>query len=239
VSLRNTSWKGLTGQLAYTFAHAYDDQSAARNAWPADSNNFQGDWGNADFDTRHNLSGYLLYDVPQIGHSLPKLTKGWEVSSFWSYDSSFPFTVTSGVDNSNTGQLNDRADQVGNPFSGVTQPGTILQAGGIAFFNPAAFTVNAPGTFGNTKRNQFYGPSFKTVDFSVIKNTAITERFKLQLRIEMFNIFNILNLAPPDAGASDGSAFGISGTTRGTNNGSPGIGSGEPFNVQVALKLTW
>jgi Carboxypeptidase regulatory-like domain len=238
-SLRNTSWKGLTGQLSYTLSHARDDQSAARNAWPADSNNFQADWGNADFDTRHNVSGYLLYDVPQRGHSMPRLTRGWELSAFFSYDSGFPFTVSSGVDNSNTGQLNDRADLTGSPFSGVTQPGPILQAGGVAIFNPTAFSVNMPGTFGNTQRNQFYGPSFKALDFSVIKNTAITERLNAQFRVEVFNVFNILNLAPPDAGASDGSAFGLSSSTLATYNGAPGIGSGEPLNVQLALKLIW
>ncbi|HUI41278.1 MAG TPA: hypothetical protein VL523_04860, partial [Terriglobia bacterium] len=112
-----------------------------------------------------------------------------------------------------------------------------LQVGGVEIFNPAAFSVNTPGTFGNVKRNQFYGPSFKALDFSVIKNIPITEKLKAQFRVEIFNIFNILNLAPPDAGASDGSAFGLSSSTLATYNGAPGIGSGEPVNVQLALKL--
>jgi hypothetical protein len=95
---------------------------------------------------------------------------------------------------------------------------------------------NAPGTFGNTKRNQFNGPRFKTVDFSVIKNTPITERVKTQFRVEMFNVFNILNLAQPDNCSCDGLANGLISSTLHAGD-APGIGSGEPFNVQFALKI--
>src|SRR5204862_3014689 len=109
-----------------------------------------------DFDTRHNVSGYVVYDLPQIGQSLPRLTKGWEFSSFLSYDSGFPFSVVSGLggrtSGSNTGAGSDRANLVGSPFSGVTQPTQQypgLLTSGVAWFNPSAFKVNDPGTFGN------------------------------------------------------------------------------------------
>jgi hypothetical protein len=59
---------------------------------------------------------------------------------------------------------------------------------------------------------------------------------KLQLRAEMFNIFNRLNLAPADATFGD-SSFGQSTDTIGDYNGAPGLGSGEPFNVQFAAKI--
>jgi hypothetical protein len=140
------------------------------------------------------------------------------------------------LDPSNTGSYHERADQVGPLFSGVTQPGPLYN--GIQFFNPAAFNEAAAGSFGTTRRNQFYGPAFRTIDFSVIKNTPITEKVKLQLRIEMFNVFNILNLASPDNSWGD-PTFGASLSTQATGQGAPGIGSGEPFNVQIALKLVW
>src|SRR5499427_3453440 len=120
LSMRATNWHRLTGQLAYTFGHARDDMSNARNSSPTDNNNLKGDYGNADFDTRHNLSGYVLYDLPQIGHARPRLTNGWELTAFWSYTSGFPFTVFSGLGDassgSHTGNESDRADLVGNPF---------------------------------------------------------------------------------------------------------------------------
>jgi Carboxypeptidase regulatory-like domain len=239
--IRSTSWHGLTGQLAYTYSHAADDMSAARNNWPANSLNFAGDWGNADFNSTHVLSAYALYEVPQIGRSLPRLGKGWQLAMFTSYDSGFPFSLLSGISTSNTLSFNERANMVGSPFNGITQPSQTggLLTNGVRWLNASAFVVAPAGTFGNTLRNQFYGPSFKTVDFSVIKNTAITEKLSLQIRAEMFNIFNILNLAPPDGNVSDGSAFGLITTTQGTYNGAPGIGPGEPANVQLAIKFLW
>ena len=68
-----------------------------------------------------------------------------------------------------------------------------------------------------------------------MKNTKITERIGTQLRIEMFNLFNRTNLAPPSN--TLGSGFGISADTIGDYNGAPGIGPGEAFNMQLALKI--
>ena len=149
---------------------------------------------------------------------------------------------------SHTGSGKDRANQTGNPFSAITQPtqqfpGTL--SSGVAWFNPGAFTDNEAGTFGTTRRNQFYGPKFKSVDFSVIKSTPITERLSAQFRVEIFNIFNILNLAGPNACIATpvfgpgGSGCGLITSTYGTAIGAPGIGPGEPTNVQFALKLIW
>lgn len=96
-------------------------------------------------------------------------------------------------------------------------------------------SYDAPGTFGNERRNQYNNPGFSDVDFSVVKNTRLSERFTLQLRAEMFNIFNYVNLAP--VGAPQTGAGGTIGTTIGTFNGAPGIGPGEPFNTQFAGKI--
>jgi hypothetical protein len=102
--------------------------------------------------------------------------------------------------------------------------------------NPAAFAQPAAGTFGNLSRNKFYGPGYGAVDLAVFKNTKITERIGTQLRVEMFNLFNRKNLAPPSGTFGSGS-FLTTADTIGDYNGAPGIGPGEPFNVQLALKL--
>src|SRR5215470_3236762 len=241
LSMRVASWHRLTGQLAYTLGHARDDMSYAHNSSPTDNNNLKGDYGNADFDTRHNVSGYVLYDLPQIGHALPRLTNGWELGAFWSYNSGFPFTVFSGLGDagsgSHTGNGSDRADLVGDPFRSVVQPsqppGEPLT---VQWINPAAFAPNKDGTFGTSRRNQFYFSGFKTEDFSIIKNTPLTERIKLQFRAELFNVFNILNLAGPDSSLGD-PGFGTISSTVGVAIGNPGLGPGEPFNAQFALKI--
>jgi hypothetical protein len=72
------------------------------------------------------------------------------------------------------------------------------------------------------------------VDFSVIKNIPIRERLKIQLRAEIFNMFNRINLS------SGGGAVGSNGTvtdTIGDFNGAPGIGPGEAFNLQLVGKI--
>jgi len=73
------------------------------------------------------------------------------------------------------------------------------------------------------------------VDFSVLKNTKITERISTQLRIEMFNLFNRTNLAPPSN--FNGSDLGLTADTVGDWNGAPGLGPGEAFNLQLGLKI--
>jgi len=67
----------------------------------------------------------------------------------------------------------------------------------------------------------------------------VSERLKTQFPVEMFNVFNILNLAPPDNCLCSGrGGFGLILSTL-HNPDAPGIGPGEPFNVQFALKFIW
>ena len=67
-------------------------------------------------------------------------------------------------------------------------------------FNAAAFSDPGNGVFGNAGRNILRGPSFAQVDFSIFKNTKLTETTSLQLRMEVFNIFNKANFADPSGG---------------------------------------
>ncbi len=83
------------------------------------------------------------------------------------------------------------------------------------------------------------------MDLSVLKNTKFNIAdfpTNVQFRAEMFNLFNRVNLASPACTqlCNDyygGGSFGQSGSTIGSGNFSPGIGPGEPFNVQLALKI--
>jgi hypothetical protein len=89
---------------------------------------------------------------------------------------------------------------------------------------------------GNLSRNKYYGPSFKDIDFSIFKNFALTEHVKLQLRGEIYNLFNRINLAS-GAGSVGGSGF-VSDTI-GDFNGAPGLGPGEPRNAQLVAKIVF
>ena len=237
-SIRFSGFHGITAQAAYTLAHARDDMSDARYAEPENSACLACDYSNSDFDIRHTFSAYALYDIPNFAKSHPRLGKGWQLNALWVMHTGTPFSVVTGQNLSGSFGGGDRADLTGNPFSGVVQPTNASgnYANGYAWFNYAAFSDEAPGTYGNTKRNQFYGPGFNSVDFSIFKNTAITERVTAQFRVEMFNLFNRLNLQGPGTCVCSGTGNGlIFGTVQSGN--APGIGAGEPFNVQLALKI--
>jgi hypothetical protein len=100
------------------------------------------------------------------------------------------------IDNSGTGRsilgfgANDRPNLVGNPNASAR---TTLE-----WFNTAAFSFPAPGTFGNAGRNILDGPGFQNVNASLVKNTVLTESLNLQFRAEAFNLFNHPNFNLPD-----------------------------------------
>jgi hypothetical protein len=229
--LKVREWHRFTSQFTYTWGHALDDMTAYRGTLPQDSTDLKGDYGNSDFDTRQNFTGLLNYDLPNASRWKP-LLNGWALSSLVSLHTGQPFTVFSSTDTTGTGEGEQRADQIAPAFAGVSHA---FSASGVTWINAAAFVNPAPGTLGTSPRNGYYGPGYASTDFSVVKNTKITERINTQFRIEMFNLFNRINLAPPSG--TVGSGLGITADTIGDYNGAPGIGPGEAFNIQLALKI--
>jgi hypothetical protein len=230
-SLIQNSWHGLSGRLNYTLGHAMDNASEARNTLPMNSADLEADFGNAAFDVRHIISAGFTYNLPAMGGS--QWGDGWQFNVISTIQSGPPFNITTGTDVSGTGDRQDRPNLVGDPFANLpASSNPLLQY----YFNPAAFANPAPGTFGNLARNAYYGPWFKTVDVSVFKTTKLTSHASVQLRAEIFNLFNWINWANPGATLSSSTSFGLLSNTRNASN-APGIGAGEPFNVQLAAKL--
>jgi hypothetical protein len=235
--LKLHSWHGFTAQFNYTWAHALDDVTEYRGQIPWDSYNIKLDYGNSDFDTRQLFSGFWSYIIPGSSHGPAILTHGWQIGGGVNFHTGQPFNFA-GPDPSGTQRPG--LNLIGDPFSGVT-PGFSAARGGQQWVNPAAFCVpgaaGCPGTtspLGNLVRNRFYGPGFADVDVNVIKNIPIKERVTIQLRAEMFNIFNRKNLA---SGAGSVGSNGYVSDTIGDFNGAPGIGPGEPFNMQLVGKI--
>jgi hypothetical protein len=231
-TLKIRSWHGVTGQFAFTWAHALDDVTEYRGVIPLDSFNLAQEYGSSDYDTRLNFTTFLTYDIPGSSHGPKWLSNGWQLSSLWSFHSGQPF-------NFNAGTQRPGLNLIGNPFAGVSN--TFVPGVGEPWVNPNAFCVpgssGCPGTTnpdGDLSRNLFTGPGFADVDLSVIKNISIKERLKLQLRAEMFNVFNHKNLA---SGAGSVGSNGYLYDTIGDFNGAPGLGPGEPFNMQLVGKI--
>ena len=111
-------------------------------------------------------------------------------------------------------------------------------------YNAAAFSNPGTNVPGNTPRNFLRGRGFAQVDFSVAKNTKITERTSLALRIDMFNILNKTNFADPSGGLTPGlgnsllptAFFGRSVSTVGNQLGGL-LGSGGPRQIQLSARF--
>ncbi len=235
-TLRLSNWHAFTAQAAYTWSHTMDEVTAYRGALPQDSTNFKGDYSNSDFDQRNIFVGLLSYQIPGA-EKFKVLTNGWELNSLLTFHGGAPFSVFSSQDNSGTNEEVQRAVQIGNPYAGAKQEKALAN-----WLNPAAFEDGPAGSFaGTSRRNAYYAPGYSNVDFSVFKNTKITEKISTQFRVEMFNLFNRTNFAPPLQGGFNPSytpngAFQLFDTI-GDFNGAPGIGAGEPYNTQFALKV--
>ncbi len=234
VTLKTNTWHGLTGQFAYAWSHNLDDSSVF-NTIPQNSNNLAGDWGNANNDIRNHFSAYLSYEIPALANGPKALTHGWEVNGILKFQNGQPVNVLTGQDNSGTAEGEDRATITGPALNGNR---SVQQHSFAQYLNQNSFVVPAAATYGNLGRNQVIGPGFGDVDLSLIKNTPIyKERVTAQFRVEMFNVFNRVNLAQPLNNLGYGSSFGASTSTIGVSYGAPGIGSGEPYNTQLALKI--
>jgi hypothetical protein len=227
-SFRISNLHGVSTNAVYTWSHNLDEVSDYRGTLPQDSRNFKGDYSNSEFDIRNTFVGFASYSVPGSARFKP-LTNGWQVNSLLTFHGGQPFTVFAGGNPSGTSEGNDRANQVGNPRVGYQG-----QHPNVAWFDITAFADPAQGTFGTSRRYSLYGPGYSDVDLSVFKNTKILEKLTVQLRAEMFNLFNRNNFAPPSATAGGNPTLF---DTIGDYNGAPGIGAGEPFNTQFGAKI--
>ncbi len=241
-SLRMANWHRLTSQLAYTWGHSLDEISEIYLFNPQNSFCFKCEYGNSDFDVRNTFTSYISYLVPAFGHGPRLLTEGWQFNSLLSFHGGQPFTIfSSNTGGSGNGEFAERANLNSgvSPYDGVSHSvqGDSTNGYYVSWINPKAYTPSANGEYGNSHRNDLHGPGFSDVDFSVFKNTKIGERINTQFRVEMFNLFNRLNLASPGGGyCTDSSSCSIT-TTIGSAYGAPGIGAGEPFNTQLAMKI--
>ena len=222
--------KGVTVLASYVWSKYLDlvSYGAEGGNGPRDPFNLFLDKGLSNNDVRQRFVVSYIWQLPEInrykGTGMGVLVNGWEIDGIVTAQKGTPFTVTSGTERSLTGIGADTADWI------FGQPTTLDTSRPEAqlinrYFNTAAFTLAAPGTFGAVGRNTMIGPGILNFDFAVFKNFALTERLgRIQFRNEYFNIFNNVNLLNPNATVSNGSAFGTI------------TGARDPRYVQFGLK---
>ncbi len=217
--------KGFSILSSYTLSKSTDNSSENKETGITQINPFDinFDRGLSNFDHRHRFTASFIYEVP--GKYSQKVVNaflgGWNLTGILTLQSGTPFSVLSGVDNARSGTGGQLADLNGNP----TLSGSRTRGEQIAqWFNTAAYTTNALGTFGNSGRNTLLGPKFTSLNVGLHKNFALGEKVKLQFRAEAFNALNNVNLNLPSSTVTS-STFG-----RITSAGDPRI-------LQFALRL--
>src|SRR6266700_1492245 len=222
----------------YTWSHCIDlgdfagELSASRLI--SNPNNFSVDHGNCSFDVRHIFNSSLVASSPNWGHGVAgKFMNDWQLSTIIGYHTGSHYSIMGGTDGALTGIKQDRADIVGNPFSGTCSNGYSVGSIGCAF-NNTAFVVNAPGTFGTSGRNTITGPGFTSFDAGISRQFRVREGQSLMVRFEAFNLLNHPNFANPGAAGSSGNS-NPSSTAFGTITAL----SGPPRVLQLAGKYTF
>jgi hypothetical protein len=222
---------GLFFTFNYTWSKFLDDQDTAgwndvqgnepyQNGYDPESN-----YGPSNFDVRQMLKGQIVYQLPfgkgrqYLNHNpvLDEAVGGWEITGTMILDTGGAFTPSNvGFANTTYTQSDNGQVQYPNLVSGVglyTGSHTWQQ-----WFNPASIAAPAPGTFGDMRRNTFYGPDLKTANAALHKVFPIWENAKLDLSINAQNVFNHPVLGLPLCSIIGGAFPNIVSTTVGGRN---------------------
>jgi hypothetical protein len=180
----------LAFQVAYTWGHTISNVpvTSFQNA-TTDAFNYDLDKGDADLDRRHTFITNLVYVLPSFSNrnkAFQYLLGDWQLNGIFTYLGGVPIDVTSGA---NTAGLEAQSTQRPDLVPGVP----IYLNNGTSWLNPAAFALPAAGSFGSLGRGVVRMPSRKNIDFSINKNWRIKERYGVQFRTEIFNLFNRVN----------------------------------------------
>lgn len=162
-----------------------------------------------------------LRDLPAAA---AKILGGWQLAGGLHLQSGRPFTVTAPAADTGTGSNVNRAHRIADGRLSSDRPKNEKLN---RYFDTSAFRRPARGEIGSSGVGILVGPGLWTTDLSLMKNTAITERWNLQFRADFFNIFNHANFLPPNADITS-SAFGRISST-----------FGFPRQVQFGARLEW
>ena len=226
---------GMSLLIAHTYAKSIDDEEGDEGFnLPQDDNRMWLNRGRAYTDARNRLVISYIYELPvgkgkhymNTGGVANAVLGGWQVSGITSFQSGFPFGVTASGSYSNAGSASPRPDRTcfGNGAKTLS-----------AWFDTSCFTTAALQAdllagnyrYGNSGRNILSGPGLQDWDFAALKHFQLSERFKLEFRAELFNMWNTPNFAYPHTNV-DAASFGVISNTNGAAR-----------EVQFGMKLSF
>jgi hypothetical protein len=259
VDLRHNLSHGLQFRINYTWSKNLDDGSAWNTSVSSNTPAFVAvpalphlDYGPAATDVRHLFAANATYDLPfgtnqaflsNTNRFTAHVISGWSLASIVTLTAGFPFSPQLGYNPTGSGDSRNPVRPNVNPnFTGKLYPGGSTAQKAAQFFNPNAFSAPAYGTVGNAGRDSLVGPGYADWDFSLLKSTQITQRFRLQFRAEFFNILNHTNLSlPNEVVFSNGPTQGTTANqTTPAALGTPGVitaTANTSRQIQLGLKL--
>lgn len=207
VKLEKRLSRGLTVNASYTYSKLLDDASSVFSQ-TIFTGPILGNTGAADAGNRHLEKDVSLGDIPRVFalgwvYDIPRLWKisGWQIAGLVRVQSGIPVPVTQATNNNSAlGYAVQRPNRLSDPneFEGrsVTK-----------YFNTAAFAAAPQFVIGTSSRNPVRGPGLQNADLMVGKTFRISERLKLEMRAEAFNVSNTPPLSDPN-GSFGNAAFG-------------------------------
>jgi hypothetical protein len=230
-------WRGLEGMAAYTWADATDTASSGGTGTinvPVTFANVEESRADSDFDVRHTFAASLSYQLPSPARGAARaVLSGFSVDMLVKARSASPVNLT--------GRM------LGAPYNAALRPDVVPgvplylddpAAPGGRRFNPVAFTLNAVGTQGTLPRNALRGFGASQVDLALRRDVRLHGRARLQLRAELFNLFDQASFGNPTASITSplfGRATAV--LNRSLSGLSPLYETGGPRSTQLAVKL--
>jgi hypothetical protein len=250
-SFRLRPTRGLTAQLAYTWSKNMTDATNDRDAIdvPQVRNNFRLERAVSRLDRTHVFVASYVYEVPAFESGFGASTAGRLLLSGWEL---------AGITTAQTGLPLNRVVQGTATFARGSRPNVLSDptenipanpSGGIPYaFNPLAFRPTAVGEIGSSGRAPFRFPNQFFTDLNVTKNLHFSERYRLQLRAEFFNIFNhtifndvfqtIPDLLPTDPAFNSIQNLQTMGPTA-TRQFGQFFSTRDPRQIQLGIKFYW
>lgn len=240
--------RGAQALVSYTWSHAID--TASNDSFPhapADRLDPGLDRASSDFDVRQTLAGAVVWQTPKLdAGALSSISNGWTVDAIFRAQTATPINITYARD-LGFGVYNFRPDlKPGIPIfiHDWSAPGQrrINHSGERA----GPFAPPAEDRQGTLGRNALRGFPFRQIDFALQREFALTEKTKLRLRAEVFNLFNHPNFAEPRASLND-PLFGVSTSMLNRGLGTAGVNGGlNPIyqvggarSIQLAIRLVF
>jgi hypothetical protein len=243
--------RGLTGQISYTWSKNMTDATNDRDAIdvPQVRNNFRIERAVSRLDRTHVFVASYVYEVPTFHSGFAASTagrlllSGWELAGITTAQTGLPLNRV--VQGTATFARGSRPNALSDPTENIP----VNPSGGIPYaFNPLAFRPTAVGEIGSSGRAPFRFPNQFFTDLNVTKNLNFTERYRVQLRAEFFNIFNhtifndvfqtIPDLLPTDPAFNSIQNLQSMGPTA-TRQFGQFFSTRDPRQIQLGVKFYW